>query len=322
MRPSLPVLLLVPCLAACGGSGTLPVESAPPPPPPPPPPTEVLAPAHLGLTLADDEVVAFGIDRRATYSTPTPEVDTVTAVDVGDRSQVVSVFYDPDSDLYTLTLPRVGTGTLEVYDLLGMEGLPATYTRSRLIDAGGSELARVEMPTAEPGGLETRYSAFGSWVDWDDNGDGTASSNVGHFVYGLRTPDEAMPMTGSATYEADVYAEVPTFYISIGGTALLTFDFAAGSLAGSLALDYSDRDLDDRYDGYDFGTLTFSDTVFTAGSPLYSGMFSRNGELVAGSFFDGSLTGPGAEEVIGRFALPLGGDETGYTVTGIWIGGR
>ena len=71
---------------------------------------------------------------------------------------------------------------------------------------------------------------------------------------------------------------------------------------------------------YDYGVYDFAQTVYSVGSANYSGKFSKDGVLLDASWFDGSLTGPNAQEVIGRFSAPFTRDGTQGTMSGVWIG--
>lgn len=309
-------------LSACGGS-TGPHIALPTPvetPPPPLEPEPVLEPAHLGLTLADEEVVTVAVGQTFHVPPDWSEPLEFESLEGGHPGQSATISYDGENERYTLTLPGVGTGTLATEWLNGYEGEVATSTYNNLVDESGTAIAGVSMPTPEAQSGELTYSHWGSWDSYHFNEDNSYERNSGFFAYGMQTPDSGVPITGSATYLAHVYANAPIFSWTVDGTASLTFDFGAGSLAGEMSAQFV-SDGWDYYD-YDFGTYTFADTVFAAGSPFYSGVFAKDGTVVAGSFFDGSLTGPNAEELIGRFALPFVFGDKDWQLTGIWVGAR
>lgn len=320
MRQSLvPIMLMACSLCACGaGSGGSIVERTPPPPPAPPPPDPPKA-----LT-SSEEFVAVGIDQRGVYSAESQGWITpsdLVGFDPGDASQEVSISYDAATDKYTLALPRLGEGRLLdlVFDSY-VEGRP-TGSTGWLVNSSGEQVAQVQFIV--PGEPETDfdYSHWGRWGVTRGTDEGAIEAISGLFAYGLETPASGIPSSGTATYEADLIAgSYGLYYYWVEGDVVLRFDFGAGTLAGELSAYYSDYDFPER--DHDFGTYQFADTVFSPSSSAYSGSFSQNGALVAGGFFDGNLTGPNAEEIIGRFALPFDYFGNQYSLTGIWVGRR
>jgi hypothetical protein len=61
--------------------------------------------------------------------------------------------------------------------------------------------------------------------------------------------------------------------------------------------------LPDGMQSIPLGIYAFKDTVFSVGSPTYSGKFDTN--VDGDNFFLGRFTGPNAEETIGAWALPF-----------------
>ena len=102
------------------------------------------------------------------------------------------------------------------------------------------------------------------------------------------------------------------FYV-LDGTVQLTFDFGKGTLDGNMTLA-----LDDYGGGKtQLGTYSFTNTVFSAGSTVYSGKFDTS---VAGqNYFLGQFTGPNAEETIGAWALPFIFDNADHQAFGAWL---
>ena len=157
-----------------------------------------------------------------------------------------------------------------------------------------------------------RYSELAAWFD--------GRSRVGEVAFGLPTASGQVPVSGSATYSgivsgtSDVVAfdNFDGYYFSrVTGSVGLNFDFAKGSLGGSVDLSLS------AFSTKSLGTFNFTDTVFSAGSTTYSGKFdtSASGQ----NYFFGQFTGPHAEETIGAWALPFqdgGGD---HQALGAWI---
>ena len=102
----------------------------------------------------------------------------------------------------------------------------------------------------------------------------------------------------------------------VDGSVLLNFNFGNGSLAGELHpyLEANKR--------YDLGTLAFTNAVFGVGSQTYSGSFATN--VIGPNAFSGLLTGPHAEELIGKWAFPFLSpiDGAPNSATGAWIAKR
>ena len=102
----------------------------------------------------------------------------------------------------------------------------------------------------------------------------------------------------------------------MNGTVSLNFDFAQATLAGSMTLSLAGATPSS------LGTFNFKDTVFSVGSPTYSGKFDTS---VAGdNFFLGRFTGPNAQETIGAWSLPFhfSGDGQDHQAFGAWIAKR
>jgi len=160
------------------------------------------------------------------------------------------------------------------------------------------------------------YSELAGWGS-------SAASRWGYVAFGAATPGGGVPVTGSASYNGTITGSADvmtadTFYggyvtSPVTGTVNLTFDFGAGTLAGSMSAFMS---------GASLGSFAFKDTVFAAGSTVYSGKFDTT---VAGqNFFLGRFTGPHAEETIGAWALPFvfTGDGQNHQAFGAWIAKR
>ena len=130
----------------------------------------------------------------------------------------------------------------------------------------------------------------------------TDNELTGVEAVGIATPAGAVPMTGSATYSAYAYGRTsesnkPLVDPLVLGDMTLNFDFARGTLAGSLSMT-----LDPEWSQYDLGTVNFRETVYSTGSTAFSGKFDT--DLPGVNSFSGLFTGPHAEELIGNFALP------------------
>jgi len=146
-----------------------------------------------------------------------------------------------------------------------------------------------------------RYSELASYRSSDPQ-------QFGAFAFGALTPDGAVPVTGSATYNGTIGGSSDVVGKNAGqsfreiatGSVTLNFDFAAGTLGGSMSLGLVDEVSDDALQ---LGTFNFKDTVFGVGSTTYSGKFDT--AAAGDNFFLGRFTGPHGEETIGAWALPF-----------------
>jgi len=91
---------------------------------------------------------------------------------------------------------------------------------------------------------------------------------------------------------------LPTGNKIVEGTVNLNFDYAKGTLAGSMTVA-----LNAFGPTAPIGTFAFTDTVYSAGSTTYSGKFDT--AAAGNNFFLGKFTGPQAQETIGAWALPF-----------------
>lgn len=134
------------------------------------------------------------------------------------------------------------------------------------------------------------YTGFLNVYDWQ-------GSQL-DIAYGIPTPASGVPATGTASYAAELRGSGAGY--SIGGTGNLSFDFAAGTLAGFLHPIANDPA---GWGPYDLGQYDFVNTVYSTGSTSFSGALSRAG--FANGSFSGSFTGPNAQELMGKWAFPF-----------------
>ena len=139
--------------------------------------------------------------------------------------------------------------------------------------------------------IQLTYTSFGVTT-------GYYTSDFGFVAFGQATPGSAVPLTGSATYDALVAGRPLDLNGLIKGSAMFQFNFGAGTLSG-----HFDPVL--RYNGADtsLGAYTFSNTVFGVGSATFSGQLTHSGTPTLGAF-DGRFTGPAAEELMSRWTAP------------------
>lgn len=160
-----------------------------------------------------------------------------------------------------------------------------------------------------------QYSSIFAW------GDGAIYS--GHEAIGIATPAAGVPVTGSANYSGSFWGQSSEIYsnrpVSTYGGVELSFDFGQGSLSGRIlpvAFYYA------TYDDYGLAPVGFRDTVYSTGSPTFSGKFDTN--LAGMNSFSGRFTGPNAQELIGNFSLPYESPMNGatYQADGAFVGKR
>jgi hypothetical protein len=127
----------------------------------------------------------------------------------------------------------------------------------------------------------------------------TGSDNA--FAFGLATPAGGVPVTGMATYTADLtggaFTPEGTAVWGLYGSAKLNFDFAAGTLGG-----YMDPHLNGPMETPEVPRYNFVNTIFSPGSTTFSGSFDAAGPTP--SSFEGQFTGPAAQELMATFRAP------------------
>lgn len=240
-----------------------PAEVDVPPPPPPPPPAPTLS--DVFPTTSAQTFASLGTSvKGAVY-----DADIVGPVSTADADQA-HIRYTSNGT-YEIELPgREWQATLPQSDYLGI-------SKSRAQGYSYSELA-----------------------NW-----GTEYTRYGIVAFGMATPTGQVPQTGSAAYHGIVGGSTDvvnadgwgSYHVPVGGSVDLNFDFAKGSLSGSINLRLED------YDPAPIGTFAFKDTVFSAGSTTYSGAFATN--VPGQNSFTGQFTGPNGEETIGAWMLPF-----------------
>ena len=227
-------------LAACGGGGgngvgTLPPppSTPPPPPPPPPPPEGPLPPDHLGLisgqpfaalAVADGYSTDSSGNGRAALSGP-------TAVDM-------QFSYDASTNTYRITLPGFQAGTLAGTGYSGSSGQVATSSGSHVTAGSSTALQPVFVTLPVPGSAFSpyAYTSFGSWNgQTGETADGRIIRSEGIFAYGIPTQPGDVPLSGSASYAAQIRASLGPGvgdFPFVGGDVRLMFDFGQGKLSG------------------------------------------------------------------------------------------
>lgn len=283
-------------LSACGGGGGGFAAIPPPPPPPPPTPTPAPTPTPTSVTI-------FANPQPGTYTTVgvsapglggyVDKKDPVGPISTSDPDQP-HIRYTPDG-YYEIQFPAAAFDRIVPY---GDNTGDTLFTTAGYVN-GVPPAALFTISKARDSGYQ--YSELAQWTS-------DAATRYGAFAFGVPTAAGAVPMTGSATYSGIVRGETDLYFddalgggpfrAGAAGTVTLGFDFANGSLSGSMALS-----LDEWTSLSPLGTFAFTDTVYAAGSTSYSGRFATT---VSGqNWFLGQFTGPHAEETIGAWAVPF-----------------
>lgn len=170
----------------------------------------------------------------------------------------------------------------------------ALYTRGTIPTTSlPSEVFALQVPSLN--GVPLSYTRFGTYTKINVNifNIGNSSINpLAAFVFGQPTDSGSMPVSGSASYNADLYGAVvipdglDTQFFTLGGghgSATFNADFAGGLVNTLINLDA---------DGRNFGSLTGNGSI-ASGGPAFNGSLTGSG---SGSF-TGAFFGPGAIEM-------------------------
>lgn len=294
-------------MAGCGGGGsTTSVQSVPTPPPapsptptPPPPPS---APPPLPAG-------PIGLQSNAPFAT---QAAYLNVDGFGAGSNAVLFNYSAADNAYTITLPNFPTGQLvtgsgngSLNDNGGWQFLGSTNNNVKSGSGNLSVLVTLDWPASST----LTYTSAGTWAD-----QGPFPTDAGIFAYGIPTSVGDVPKTGSANYAGIVRGTSDQSYF-VDGSVALSFDFAGGTLSGSM------KPALVPWDSIPLGTYTFRDTVYSTGSTTFSGAFDVPAST-APSSFSGNFNGPQAVEFMANWQAPYLDPITGHsgTMAGIWIG--
>ena len=281
-------------LAACGGGSDNSVASTPPPPSPPP------------ASIAS-RVEIF----------PSPVTQEFTTIGAGN---MLRIRYDAATNKYEVMAEGRGWETL-VDDTLSSP--PPGDPNVNFAFAGSATNSSYFMIRAHhsysgaAAKYQYQYSNLAAWA---------VGSVDGVTAFGMATPASGVPVIGSASYQGIIEGtstegpldgwvgeEWPAYVV---GDISLAFNFGSGSLSGSISPSvYLDR-------LHALPALNFTDTIYSTGSRNFSGRFSTS--IAGANSFAGLFTGPGAQELIGRFAFPYSSPIDGTTeeATGAFIAKR
>ena len=290
-------------VAACGGGGGGGgVESTPPPPPPPPPPQQSSA-VNIFANPTPGTFASVSVSGTTTGSGPSLGLGSISKAD-GDH---VHIRYSSDGN-YEIQMPGAAFEKLTFAKGVVPQD-PETFNFFQPASAPQNGAYLVTENARLQG---YNYSELAAWFD--------GGSRIGEVAFGTPTASGQVPVSGSATYSGIVRgtSDVVAFdsfdghFLSrVTGTVDLNFDFAKGSLGGSVDLSLS------AFSSTSLGTFNFTDTIYSAGSTTYSGKF--NTPASGQNYFFGQFTGPHAEETIGAWALPFQYDGGAHQAFGAWI---
>lgn len=209
-------------------------------------------------------------------------------------------------------------------------------------------------------GTETKYVTFAGFVRNStsvadvtlNNVTRTVQTNVlerAAFAYGERTDNNAVPRTGTATFNGpmvatmvynpllDVDPSAPTYFQWIEGRSKTTVDFGAGTFS----LDVNGNVFNPQYDAFTSKVATLGNgATFTASGSgridlvnaggflgqFNSASFAQGGQTftlsVAGSSIDGAFFGPAANEVGGGFRIVGGTPDQRVDIIGAFTGAK
>ena len=296
-------------LCACGGGGggefvqSTPPRVTPPPPPPPPPTPTTPEGANTALDIIDNAPTG----NFAVAGVGAPDWGAaIPSVSLAPADQP-KMRYDAASNTYEIQFSGKGWETLWTMDT----SLPAW---ARPVGVGLEPSTSIAFGIdRKPNGTDPYPYSVLAMYSYPVNG-------VGAIAFGIPTPADAVPSTGSAKYDG-IISGVSDIYVpgsggdpwpellGVDGSVTLSFDFSKGTLGGSMQPVLSS--------GESLGTFTFKNTVYSAGA--YSGQFDTTVSGTNG--FYGQLTGPHAEELIGAWALRFHyqGDSQDHQAIGAWV---
>jgi hypothetical protein len=233
---------------------------------------------------------------------PQPPGDLVAAgVEApGDNSASLtssgfSVTYDALIERYLIKVPSMPAGyfyrrSAGDVDAGWLIGTLATLDRT-------DEHGHVDVLNPSNPQLQLTYTTLAQY-----NGEDARGVPFGFLAFGPATPSGGIPVTGSASYSALIRGASVERYATVFGTAAMQFDFAGGTLSGHIdpilhdptGLGFNDQPL---------GRYEFINTVYSAGSAIFSGQLSNRSVAGTGSF-SGQFTGPAAQELMARWSAP------------------
>lgn len=292
-------------LAACGGGGGGGSGFASTPTPPTPPPTSLTAPVNIfPLVTSSTSYAALGYERG-------------TGALIGSG---FSVTFDAATGAYVFDLPahnpaafRVSTSVPQNNNAYWIGGLIDPTVSTGLWPPMSVLKASPDNPL-----IQLSYTSFGQYYQAGPMED----RPHGIVAFGVATPAAAVPTSGTATMNAILGGQVnQDSPATIGGTAIFQFDFGAGTLSGSMS-----PILYPYYanESFALGQYDFVSTIYSVGSPTFSGGLKHATNGLTGSF-SGQFTGPQAQELMARWVAQFADPTAGGAPTemfGVAVGRR
>lgn len=285
IRPFMLAVLFA--LGGCGGGGggveSLPPPPVAPPPPPPPPPADYAPVIIFPDVTASTQFATLGYEGKFSTNSEASLIGTG-----------FSVSFDAAANDYVIDVPASAPGVFETTD-------PNDWSGKLTDPANPGQFQSLGFLA---GNFGLKYTAWAAYQGED--------MTTGVMAFGMATPSSAVPVTGTASYTADVLGYGGGY---IGGLAKLQFDFGASTLGGTLDL------WDAEYDpgAVALGHFDFINTLVGSGSQAghYSGDLLDSTTAQHGSF-DGLFTGPNAQELMARWTATYPNSDN--VMFGIWLG--
>lgn len=305
-------------VAGCGGGGG--VESTPPPPPAetvaaaPPPPT---TPINVSFDAPLKSETFNNLSARMTGTETASGAKNATAALEGTAAKIT---FDAATNTYQFTSVG-GTPNGATPEQLNLVTTGTDYCYTTPCNDSGSAVGAISRRGSQGAnslGFLYTYVSFANWHNELASGSGTARTmNVA--VFGATTASNAIPTTGTASYQLDISGYQITGPLgttgshSIGssyvGTGTANFDFGRGTytMAGEVP----------GVVNYGAGEAFSSSGKLTSGANGYSGTFGFNDSSAFTGKLNGWFFGPAAQELGAVFA---GSAPDGRTTVGTIVG--
>lgn len=288
-------------LAACGGGGGgsgSNIVSTPTPPPPAPPTFTPFLPKVFPSVTANTDFTALGYEVFSGVGGASPP----------ELRDGFSVRYDSAAQAYVIDLPSASPGRFQATseDSFEWHGV--------LLDSSAPALT-VNVRKPGTAAADFVYTTFGDYYQYEW---APIEFYSGVFAFGQATPAGAVPTTGTASYNAILHGTTLD-WARVVGSATLQFNFAAGTLSGSM-----NPEVIGGLDAISLGRYDFVNTIYSVGSTNFSGGLRHESGNLTGSF-NGLFTGPAAQELMARwraqYIMP-GGNGTTSEMVGVLVGRR
>ena len=287
------------CLAACGGGGGGGGGmGSTPPPAPAPTPTPAPAPFFpkvFPAVTASTDFAALGYESYTGVGGEAPH----------QLRDGIAVRYDASAQAYIIDLPSAPPGRFQA------TSEDSSQWRGYLLD---QPMVSPSVDIRKPIDGFT-YTTLGDYFQYEW---APVDFFNGVFAFGQATPSGGVPTSGAATYSALLAGKAVDSGWDIGGTATLSFNFASGTLAGSLSpilMAGSNTTALGQYD--------FVNTIYSVGGTTFSGGLKHSTNGLLGSF-NGQFTGPQAQELMARWLAQYADPASGQPkeMFGVLIGKR